>query len=136
MDELRSTLDAAVSEEHRLLAERTAEAEVRASRGRWVLGLGSGALVLLLVFASVVIERETVRREEITQALRRHADLLEQAHDSLITWPLGGAINYWSRGAETLYGYTREEALGRSSHELLHSRSPVRHGPHRRRAGT
>ena len=90
MDELRSTLDAVMSEEHRLLVERTAEAEVEASRGRWVLGLGSAALILLLVFASVVIERETVRREEITQALRRHADLLEQAHDSLFTWPAGG----------------------------------------------
>jgi PAS domain S-box-containing protein len=125
MDELRSTLDAVMNEERQLLVERTAEAERRASRGRWVLGLGSAALVLLLVFASVVIERETVRREEITRALRRHTDLLEQAHDSLITWPLGGAIDYWSRGAETLYGYTREEALGRSSHELLHTDHPL-----------
>ncbi|MGO8817433.1 MAG: PAS domain S-box protein [Terriglobia bacterium] len=125
MDKLRTTLDTLVSEEQQLLGERTTEAEVRASRGRWVLGLGSGALVLLLVFASVVIEREAVRREEITQALRRHADLLEQAHDSLFTWPLGGAIDYWSRGAETLYGYTREEAVGRSSHELLRSDHPL-----------
>ena len=124
MDELRSTLDAVMSEERQLLVERTAEAERRASRGRWVLGLGSAALVFLLVFASVIIERETSRREEITQALRRHADLLEQAHDSLLTWPLGGAINYWSRGAETLFGYAREEALGRSSHELLHTDHP------------
>jgi PAS domain S-box-containing protein len=125
MDELRANLDAVTDEERNLLGARTAEAAHRASRGRWVLGLGSAALVLLLVFASVVIERETVRREEITQALRRHADLLEQAHDSLITRPLGGAINYWSRGAETLYGYTREEALGRSSHELLESYHPL-----------
>ncbi len=125
MDELRSTLDDVVSEERHLLVKRTAEAEHRASRERWVLGLGSAALVLLLVFASVVIERETVRREEITQALRRHADLLEQAHDSLLTCRLGGAIGYWSRGAETLYGYTREEAVGRSSHELLHTYHPL-----------
>src|SRR5208283_4470726 len=107
MGELSSTLGAAVSEERRLLAEHTSKATVEGFRGRWVLGLGSTVLVLLLVFASVVIERETVRREEITQALRRHADLLEQAHDSLLTWPLGGAINYWSRAAETLFGYTR-----------------------------
>ena len=43
MDDLRSTLDAVMSEERQLLVERTAEAERRASRGRWVLGLGSGA---------------------------------------------------------------------------------------------
>jgi len=125
MDKLRTALDAAISEEQQLLGVRTVEAEARASRGRWVLGLGSGALVFLLVFASVVIEQETVRREEISHALRRHADLLEQAHDSLFTWPLTGAINYWSRGAETLFGYTREEALGRSSHELLQTHHPL-----------
>ena len=125
MDRLRSTLDMVVDEENRLLTARTAEAEVRASRSRWVLGLGSGALVLLLVFASVVIDRETLRREEITQALRRHADLLEQAHDSLFTWRLGGVINYWSRGAETLFGYGREEAVGRSRHKLLQTHHPL-----------
>jgi PAS domain S-box-containing protein len=125
MDDLRSTLDAVMSEERDLLAERTAEAENRASRGRWVLGLGSGALVLLLVFASVAIERETVRREEITRALRRHADLLEQAHDSLLICQLSGPIGYWNRGAETLFGYTREEAVGRSSHELLQTYHPL-----------
>jgi PAS domain S-box-containing protein len=125
MDELRSTLDAVVGEERRLLAERTAETAARASRGRWILGLGSTALILLLVFASVVIERETVRREEITQALRHHADLLEQAHDSLLICRFRGAIDYWSRGAEVLYGYTREEALGRVSHQLLQTAHPL-----------
>jgi len=125
MDELRSTLDAVMSEERLLLVERTAEAEHRASRRHWVLGLGSAALIILLVFASVVIERETVRREEITQALRRHTELLEQAHDSLLICRLGGAIGYWSRGAETLFGYTREEAVGRSSHELLQTHHPL-----------
>jgi PAS domain S-box-containing protein len=124
MDELRSTLDAVVAEERRLLVERTTEAEIRASRGRWVLGLGSAALVLLLVFASVVIERETTRREEITEALRRHADLLDQTHDSLLTCRLGGAIEYWNHGAENLYGYSRQEALGHVSYELLHTSHP------------
>ena len=125
MDKLRSTLDAVMSEEHRLLRARTAEAALRATRGRWVLGFGSGALVLLLVFASVVIERETTRREKITEDLRRHASLLEQAHDALLTCRLGGAIDYWSRGAEALFGYTQAEAVRRSSHELLQTQHPM-----------
>jgi PAS domain S-box-containing protein len=125
MDALRSILNDVMSEENRLLAERTAEAERQASRGHWVLGLGSTALILLLVFASVLIERETVRREELTLALLRHANLLEQAHDSLLTWRLGGSIGYWSRGAEILFGYTREEAVGRSPHDLLQTHHPL-----------
>ena len=64
----------------------------------------------------------------LVDALRHHpknADLLEQAHDSLLICQLGGAIGYWSRGAETLFGYTREEAVGRPSHELLHTYHPL-----------
>ncbi|MFZ0960407.1 MAG: CHASE3 domain-containing protein, partial [Terriglobia bacterium] len=124
MNALSSILNDVMSEENRLLAERKAEAERQAARGRWVLALGSTALILLLVFASVVIERETVRREELTLALLRHANLLEQAHDSLLTWRLGGSIGYWSHGAEILFGYTREEAVGRSPHDFLQTHHP------------
>src|SRR5262249_18977092 len=45
--------------------------------------------------------------------------------DAIFTWRIGGGITYWSRGAELLYGYTAEEAMGRSSHELLRTLSPV-----------
>ncbi len=57
--------------------------------------------------------------------LRRQANLLDQSHDAILTWKIGGSIVYWSKGAERLYGYTAEEAIGRSSHELLSTRSPV-----------
>ena len=40
-------------------------------------------------------------------------------------WKLGGTITYWSRGAERLYGWTREEAIGRSSHDLLQTSAPA-----------
>jgi len=125
MDSLRSVLESVMGEERRLLISRTEHAERESMRGRWVLGLGSGVLILLLVLASVVIERETVRREEIAETLRRHANLLEQAHDSLMTCPLGGAIDYWSRGSETLFGFSREEALGSSPHQLLQTDHPL-----------
>jgi PAS domain S-box-containing protein len=35
-----------------------------------------------------------------------------------------GQIALWTRGSEKLYGYTREEAAGRTSHELLHTEFP------------
>jgi two-component system CheB/CheR fusion protein len=49
-----------------------------------------------------------------------HAELLEHTHDAVIVWELGGkGIIYWNRSAEMLYGWRREEARGRITHELL-----------------
>ena len=40
-------------------------------------------------------------------------------------WILSGAIIYWNRGAELLYGFSREEAIGRFSHDLLRTEHPM-----------
>jgi PAS domain S-box-containing protein len=46
--------------------------------------------------------------------------LLEYTHDAIIIWEMHGkGILYWNRAAEQLYGYSREEARGRTTHELL-----------------
>ena len=52
-------------------------------------------------------------------ALMRHAEMLDLSHDAIIVWQLGGTIESWNRGAEELYGFSQEEALGRVSHDLL-----------------
>jgi PAS domain S-box-containing protein len=59
------------------------------------------------------------------EALRRQANLLEQAHDAILVWGLPGTIVYWNHGAEQLYGFSREEAIGRLSHDLLQTEHPV-----------
>ena len=52
-------------------------------------------------------------------------ELLDLARDAIMVRELeGGAIRYWNRGAERLYGWSREEALGRPSRELLRTRFP------------
>jgi PAS domain S-box-containing protein len=40
---------------------------------------------------------------------------------------LDGRITYWNRGAQELYGWRTEEAIGKGSHELLRTvfRAPI-----------
>jgi two-component system CheB/CheR fusion protein len=57
--------------------------------------------------------------------LRQQAELLDQAHEAILIWELGGVIRYWNRGAEELYGWTREEAVGRTKSELLKNRCGI-----------
>jgi PAS domain S-box-containing protein len=46
--------------------------------------------------------------------------LLEYTHDAIIIWEMQGqGILYWNRAAEQLYGYSRGEVRGRTTHEVL-----------------
>ena len=57
-------------------------------------------------------------------ALEQLARLLDQAFDPILVWELGGGIRSWNRGACQLYGFNAAEAMGRVSHELLHTEFP------------
>jgi rsbT co-antagonist protein RsbR len=56
--------------------------------------------------------------------LKEQAQLLDLAHDAIMVRRLDGALIYWNRGAEQMYGYSRDEALQRPSHELLKTTFP------------
>ena len=49
-----------------------------------------------------------------------HSELLEHTNDAIIIWEMEGAgILYWNQAAEQLYGYSRKEAQGKVTHDLL-----------------
>ena len=56
------------------------------------------------------------------EAIARQAALLDLAHDAVIVCDREGAIVYWNSGAEVTYGWTRDEALGCKTRELLWSK--------------
>ncbi|HQR05089.1 MAG TPA: PAS domain S-box protein, partial [Rhodocyclaceae bacterium] len=45
---------------------------------------------------------------------QRQEQMIEQIHDSIIAMDLTGFITDWNAGAERLFGYTAEEAIGRN----------------------
>jgi len=64
-------------------------------------------------------------RRHADEALRRQANLLDQTHDAIFMWEFTGTIVYWNRGAERLYGFSSDEAIGRNSHALLRTKHPM-----------
>jgi len=46
------------------------------------------------------------------------------ARKAILVWELGGTLEYWNAEAVILYGYSREEAVARVSHELLKTTFP------------
>ncbi len=67
----------------------------------------------------VAIRADITERKRVEESLRLQANLLDQSYDAILTWELDGNIRYWNRGATALYGYEKEEAVGRVSHDLL-----------------
>ena len=65
------------------------------------------------------ILRDLTGRKLAEDELSRRAVLLDQAHEAIVAWTWGGPITFWNRGAEELYGFAREEAVGRVVHQLL-----------------
>ncbi|MEA2527543.1 MAG: hypothetical protein QOF73_4770 [Thermomicrobiales bacterium] len=52
-------------------------------------------------------------------ALHEQAALLDHAYDAIFVWDWDGPITFWNRGSERLYGFAKDEAIGRVSHDLL-----------------
>lgn len=67
-----------------------------------------------LILAAVVTER--LRSEE---QMSDQADLLDLANDAIFVRTLDDKITYWNQGAQRLYGWKRDEVLGRQSHDFL-----------------
>src|SRR5262245_29530526 len=57
-------------------------------------------------------------------ALAHDVRLLDHSFDAIFTWTIGGAITYWNRNAERLYGYSLNEAIGQNPATLLHTVFP------------
>ena len=65
------------------------------------------------VTACAVTSVDITERVKAERALQRQAQILDQIQESVITTDLEGIITGWNKGAERLFSYTAEEALGR-----------------------
>jgi PAS domain S-box-containing protein len=63
-------------------------------------------------------------RKHLEDLLRERADLLELATEAIIVRDMHGVLLFWNSGAEGLYGWKREEVLGKSIHEVLQTKFP------------
>jgi PAS domain S-box-containing protein len=95
-----------------------------------------GRVVWVRDLVSVVVEHDEATRlrgvmldittrKQNEQVLREQADLLNLTHDTIFVRDLNDVIRYWNRGAEERYGWTRDEAVGHVSHDLMQTIFPA-----------
>lgn len=84
-----------------------------------------GTAILLIQLMPQAMELPSPHQmQKVIDQLHQQAELLDLAHDAIFVRDLEGAIIYWNRAAEKIYGWTSAEACGHITHELLRSRYP------------
>lgn len=71
------------------------------------------------------LQEEITERRRMEDALRERANLLDLTHDTVFVRDMNDVITYWNRGAEELYGWKKQEAIGQVSHKLTQTIFPA-----------
>ena len=84
-------------------------------------------LITLFAFliTSLAITGLVRRLRRLEDAHREQTRLLDITPDSILVRDLDGIITYWNCGSQEIYGWTREEAIGKDSHRLLQTIFPA-----------
>ncbi len=67
----------------------------------------------------IAICRDARGRKQAEETLRKQAQMLDLANDTIAVLDLNGAIYYWNSGAKWLYGWRKSQAIGKNIHKLL-----------------
>lgn len=65
-----------------------------------------------------------MEQQQTQRVLEEQAQLLDLAHDAILTLDLNWLITFWNQGAEAMYGFSKSEALGKHPRSLLQSKFP------------
>jgi len=110
-------------EEYRLLARRRQQSQATATTAFLLLPLGLFLSLAMLSLAIFFLNGGIGERAQAAAILRQQASLLDLA--PVLVRDMESRIVSWSSGVQKLYGYAKEEAEGRVSHELLRTEFPI-----------
>ena len=95
--------------------------------GAWLEAEATGIDISARLKIEEDLRLSNAKLREAEATLRQQAALLDKAHEGMIVRDLDHKIQFWNKGAERIFGWTREEAMGRVKHELLYDDASAFH---------
>ncbi|HKY71509.1 MAG TPA: PAS domain S-box protein [Nitrospira sp.] len=86
------------------------------------LSISESVLPARRFFTGIV--RDISQRKQAEEERAEYLRMIDSGFDAIIVRDAQGRITSWNRGAEEIYGWTRDEALGQVTQSLLHTRFP------------
>ena len=69
--------------------------------------------------ANTALRTQIVEVQRAEEKIRDQAELLNNAQDAILVLDIQHRVIFWNKGAERLYGWSREEVAGKNADELL-----------------
>ena len=69
--------------------------------------------------ARLAICTDLTSQKQAERRIREQAEMLDQAREAIVITDLDGRVIYWSAGAERIYGWQSEEAVGKTVTDLF-----------------
>ncbi len=73
----------------------------------------------------LVVLHDITERKKAEDAIRKQAQMLDFANDTIMIRDINDIITYWNQGAERLFGWNRKEAVGQYVHTFLRTQFPA-----------
>lgn len=83
------------------------------------------ATLAAFLATSLAVTMLVRRQRHLGDVQREQATLLDLTHDPIIVRDMDDVIRFWNRGAERLYGWEKQEAIGRFAPDFLQTAFPV-----------
>jgi PAS domain S-box-containing protein len=127
IDEFNTVFRQVQAEEQRLLGLRDADAARRLRQTKASLIALTSLALFIVIATGQHVQRESTRRtltEHLLDSQEAITALLDLTHDAILVRNLKNETVFWNKSAERLYGWNKEEASGRVTHDLLHTVFP------------